>query len=275
VTMTTTTSRVLARGRHRVVGRRKMPEPGNTGLYVYGVTPSTASPVPAHLHGMDGHAVELVTSDGLGAVVTEISLPRPPGRRRDLLSHSEVLNALAVDCDVVPLRFGTVFPDADAVAEDLLIRGATALTDLVQRVRGAVQLNLRASYVEERVLAEVVAGNREIRELRARTQHLPEGTPHPDALQLGRLVSLVLTDLRREDSAMLAECVLPLVRESRTRERGATDHVLDMAMLVDRANVAEVETELESMAGDVHDRIHLQLTGPLAPFDFVEEAAWA
>ena len=99
-----------------------MPEPGDTGLYVYGIVPSTGSSLPEHLRGMDGHAVELVTDGELGAVVTAISLPRPPGRRRDLLSHSDVLNALATDLDVVPLRFGTVLPDADAVVRDLLTR---------------------------------------------------------------------------------------------------------------------------------------------------------
>jgi hypothetical protein len=252
-----------------------MPEPGNTGLYVYGIVPSTSSALPEELRGMDGHAVELVTYEGLGAVVTEVAIPRPPGRRRDLLSHSDVLNALAAELDVVPLRFGTVFPDGEAIIRDLLTARTGALTKLLARLTDAVQLNLRATYVEERVLAEVVEENPEIRDLRRRTRHLPEGTPHPEALRLGRLVSLALEDKRREDSALLAECVLPLVRESRLRERATTDHVLDVALLVDRESVAMVESELERVATDVHQRIRLQLTGPLAAFDFVEEEPWA
>jgi hypothetical protein len=224
---------------------------------------------------MDGHAVRLVTDEGLGAVVTEVAIPRPPGRRRDLLSHSDVLNAIAADLDVVPLRFGTVFPDADAIIQDLLTARSGALTKLLARLTDAVQLNLRATYVEERVLAEVVQENREISELRERTRHLPEGTPHPDALRLGRLVSLVLEDKRREDSALIAESVLPLVRESRLHERATTDHVLDVALLVDRESVAMIESELERVATEAHERIRLQLTGPLAAFDFVEEGPWA
>jgi hypothetical protein len=51
--------------------------------------------------------------------------------------------------------------------------------------------------------------------------------------------------------------------------------VLDRALLVDRESVALVETELERVATDVHERIRLQLTGPLAPFDFVEDEPWA
>lgn len=273
--MKTRSGHARGRGLHLVVGRRKMAEPGDTGLYVYGIAPSTSSSMPEHLRGMDGHVVELVMDGGLGAVVTSITLPRPPGRRRDLLSHHDVLNVIAAERDVVPLRFGTVFPDADTVVHELLTERVEPLTKLLDRLTDSVQLNLRASYVEERVLADVVQGNREIRALRERTKGLPDGTPHPDALRLGRLVSLVLDDMRREDSTLLAECVLPLVRESRVRERATTDHVLDLALLVDREAVSTVEAELESVAADVHERIRLQLTGPLAPFDFVDDEPWA
>jgi hypothetical protein len=248
-----------------------MPDTDDTGLYVYGIVPSTGPSLPEHLRGMDGHEVEIVTDGGLGAVVTAISLPRPPGRRRDLLSHSDVLNALAAERDVVPLRFGTVFDDRDAIVRELLRARSASLTQLLDRLTDAVQLNLRASYVEERVLAGVVHRSPEIRELRERTKHLPEGTPHPDALRLGRLVSQVLDDLRRRDSTLLADRVLPMVRDSRVRERSTTDHVLDVALLVERGSVGMVEAELERVAADVHERIRLQLTGPLAPYDFVGE----
>jgi hypothetical protein len=248
-----------------------MPDPGDTGVYAYGIVPAVGSSLPGDLQGMDGHGVELVTAGRLGAVVTSIALPRPPGRRRDLLSHSEVLTTIASDLDVVPLRFGTVFPDADAIAQELLTDRAQFLTDLLDRVAGAVQLNLRASYVEARVLADVVSGSRDIRRLRERTKHLPEGMPHPDALRLGQLVSNALGELRHDDSGLIAARVLPYVRDSRVRERATPDHVLDVALLVDRTRVPVLEAELEDLADDVHDHIRLQLTGPLAPFDFVEE----
>ena len=251
-----------------------MPEPADSGVYVYGIVSSTGATAPDDVQGMDGHGVELVTHGELGALVTMISLPRPPGRRRDLLSHSDVLNAVAQDLDVVPLRFGTVLPNAGAVVSNLLLAHTGALTRMLEYVSDAVQLNLRATYVEERVLADVVQGNRDIEWLHRRTRHLPTGVSHPDSMRLGRLVSLELDEMRRYDSAMLAECVLPLVRDSRERARAATDHVLDLALLVDREAVAIVEAELEDVAADIHERIRLQLSEPLAPFDFVKDEPW-
>src|SRR3954447_11991008 len=161
MTRKTTLRRVRARRRLRrhVGDRRKMAEPGDTGWYVYGIVPSTGSLAPVDIQGMDGRGVEVIPGGGLGAVVTEISLPRPPGRRRELLSHSDVLNAVVRHHDVVPLRFGTIFADTQAVVDDLLVARSTALRRSLDRVFDAVQLNLRATYVEERVLADVVLGN--------------------------------------------------------------------------------------------------------------------
>jgi len=251
-----------------------MSEIADPGLYVYGVVRVPAPGLP-DIKGMDGHPLELVGHEGLGAVVTAVSLERLPGRRKELLSHSDVLNAVAHDHDVVPLRFGTILADADSVVEELLKGRYEHLASLLEQLADGVQLNLRASYVEDRVLADVVRSDPEIRDLHERTIVLPVGTPSSEALRLGRLVAAAVAQMRRVDSALLAECVLPMVRDSRTRERTTTDHVLDMALLVDRESVGRVEAELERVAADVHERIRLRLTGPLAPFEFVEEPAWA
>jgi hypothetical protein len=250
-----------------------MPERGDSGVYVYGVVPATSA-VPSTLRGMDGKPVESVVQADLAAVVTEVALPRPAGRRKDLLSHSEVLNAVAERHDVVPLRFGTMLADRRAVVADVLERQHHRFTSTLERIAGAVQLNLRATYVEERVLADILKESPRIRSLRERTRGLPPGLPHPDMLELGRLVALRVEDLRREDGAQLMESLLPLVLDVRNHDRAGTEHVLDVAMLVERRSVEVLETHLERVARDVHERMGVALTGPLAAFDFVEEEAW-
>jgi hypothetical protein len=206
--------------------------------------------------------------------VTSVALPRPAGRRKDLLSHSEVLNELALQHDVAPLRFGTMVADRDAVVRDVLEPQQQRFARTLERIAGAVQLNLRATYVEERILADIVRESPRIRTLRERTQDLPADLPHPDMLELGRLVALRVEDLRREDGGLLMESVLPLVLDVRTHDRAGTDHVLDVALLVERGSVQVIEAHLENVAADVHERMRVSLTGPLAAFDFVEEEAW-
>ena len=237
------------------------------GCYVYGVVLADAD-LPT-LTGIDGAEVEYVERDGIAAAVGEIAIDRPPGRRKDLLAHSEVVDALVKAGPVVPVQFGSVLADRDSVVHDLLQVDHDYFAGLLDDVRGRVQLNLRATYVEEQVLAEVVQEHPAIAELRERTRDLPSGTMHPDLVRLGEMVSKVMEQRRGEDADVVLDVVRPLIVAEADRAGGGIDHLLEVALLVEEDRVQELEDRLEELAEAVHERIRLRLTGPVAPYDFV------
>jgi hypothetical protein len=97
---------------------------------------------------------------------------------------------------------------------------------------------------------------------------------HPALVQLGELVSEAM-DLRREqDTDMVLDVVEPLVVATRHRRSGGVDGLLDVALLVEDARAEELEAQLETFAEASHERIRLSLSGPMAPFDFVEGDQW-
>lgn len=243
------------------------------GCYVYGVVLADAD-LPT-LTGIDGAEVEYVEHDGIAAAVGEIAIDRPPGRRKDLLAHSEVVDALVKAGPVVPVQFGSVLADRDSVVHDLLEVDHDYFAGLLDDVRGRVQLNLRATYVEEQVLAEVVESDPQIAELRRRTRGLPEGTMHPDLVRLGESVSRAMEVRRADDAEALLDQLEPRVEDVSVRAGGGVDHLLDVALLVRSDRVDEVEELLESLAEAWHERIRMRLVGPVAPYDFAEVEAWA
>ena len=242
------------------------------GWYVYAVLPAAGAPTTA-LTGIDDAPVEYVELGELAAATSVMALDRPPGRRRDLLAHSQLVETLAQSTTVVPVEFGSVMADRASVIEDLLAPGGDYFVELLQRLEGAEQFNLRGTYDEEQVLSEVVYADPA--ELRRRTRDLPEGTLHPDLVRLGEEVSAALDRKRAEDSDGILNLVVPHVLELRQRPGAGVDRVFDVAMLVERTRRQEVEDTLEELAEAVHERIRLSLTGPLPPYDFVGEAAWA
>ena len=221
---------------------------------------------------MDEAPVRFVRQAGLCAAVSTVSVPRPPGRRRDLNAHTEVIGTLAEQTEVVPVRFGMVLADhADRPGTPDEPRGRA--DQLLERLQGTVQMNLRATYVQEQVLAEVVAATTDGR-LRRRTtapaaRTLRTGT-WCDSANWSRPWWTTAAGHPRTSAE-----VVPLVEAHRERPGAGLDHVLDVALLVDRERREVVEDRLERVAEDVHARIRLRLTGPLAAFDFVEWQAWA
>ena len=246
----------------------------DTGYYVYGVVPGAGGSRPS-LRGIDDAAVEFVEHDELAAAVSVIALERPPGRRAELMAHTAVVDALAAAGAVLPVQFGSVLSDRESVVSDLLATSHDRFLELLASLENCRQFNLRATYVEEQVLGEVVATNPEIAELRRRTRELPEGTMHPDLMRLGELVSRAMEHKREDDAQLIMEVVRPFVLDERPRRGGGVSHLLDVALLIEDERIAAFEEALEELAEALHERIHLRLAGPVAPYDFAEAEAWA
>jgi hypothetical protein len=243
------------------------------GRYVYALV-AADHPVRRGLTGLDGAPVRLVAHHGLAAAVADVALDRPPGRRRDLLAHDEVVAALAESGPVVPVRFGSVLPDDDDAVRELVEAEREHVTRALEHLAGARQYTVRATYREERVLAEVVQQDPEIRALHQRTRDLPAGQTHPDLVRLGEAVAVAMAGKRSEDSALLMDVVLPHVADHRERPGGGTDHLLTLSVLVHDDSRAAFEQALEDLAEGAHERIRLALVGPQAPYDFVDGGPW-
>lgn len=242
------------------------------GYYVYGIVSSDVELPP--LRGLDDVEVELVALDDLAAVVSSFALDRPPGRKAELVAHSRVVDALAEAGAVVPVQFGSVLEHDAAAVEELLGDHAEIARDTLEQVQGRRQMNLRVSYVEERVLEEVVREDPRVAELRERTRGLPEGAVHPDLVELGELVSAALEAKSAADAELVLQAVQRHEVELVERAGGGVDHVIDLALLVDEDRLEALEQMLEEQAEATHGRLRWRLVGPVAPYDFAGDVSW-
>jgi hypothetical protein len=242
--------------------------PEHLGIYVYGVV-GAASEVDTELVGLDDAPVVLVESGDVAAAVGVVTLERPPGRKRELIAHSSVLDALAERGPVLPAQFGTILLSAQDVRAELLEARERELRAMLEDLSGRRQFTVRGRYNEHAVLAEVVAENPEVAALRERTRDLPETAAQSDRVRLGELVSHALEGKRAQDSQVVMDAVLPHVVSYAPRDGAAVEHMMEVAFLVDDSSRDAFEDALEAVAEAMHERVRLQLLGPMAPYDFV------
>lgn len=242
-----------------------------TGLLVYGVVP--AGTTLPDLSGVGDAPLSLLPHAGLAAVVAPVPLDRPRVGPAELRAYHAVVEALAAVGPVAPMRFGSVMRDDADVVEALLAPRAAMLTELLASLEGRRQLKLRARFVEDVVLAEVVAADPVIRELRERTLATPEAVSWADRVRLGELVAGAVQRLREAEAGALWDLVAAHTIELRESPGSGTDHVLDLGLLVDDDRIPDLEQALETYAEAAYDRLRLSLSGPLPPYDFVE-ASW-
>src|SRR5919201_5330627 len=122
---------------------------------VYGIIPAE-TPLDGVPAGVGGAPVGRVVSGGLAALVSPVEGEELKATRRDLLSHSAVLERAIAAGPVLPLRFGIVLRDEDAVTDELLEPRRDELAALLERFERLVELPGKAFYVQEAVVRGIV-----------------------------------------------------------------------------------------------------------------------
>jgi len=246
-------------------------------LYVYGVTRAGA-PAP-HEHGVEGERARLFVHGGLAAIVG----PPPAGpvvpSRRNLDAHTAVLRAAMRNAPVAPMRFGVVMPQ-DAIERELLEAPRESLDELLARIDGLVELELKVVYDEDALLREVIAAEPGLRRMRERLRGKAEDATYYDRIRVGELVAEGVERARTARAERILEALRPYAVDLRVADEVPARVALKASFLVEEDAVARFERAAEDVAAQTAPTYKCHLFGPLPPFSFVElgdlaEATWA
>jgi Gas vesicle synthesis protein GvpL/GvpF len=239
------------------------------GVYVYGFTWSGHG--GGTRQGVADTAVKTLEHGELAAIVSTVGRRTLRAKRRDLLRHSEVLQGAFADAPVLPLRFGTVLESERAVVDDLLVARYEELVALLQRVEGVGELRLRTAFVEQSVLAEIVAGDPRIAALRNATRAASAADPR--RVELGEAVARSLSAKRAAAADEIVAALAAHAREVRVDEQREELEVVRASFLVERGNVPKLEKVAEALALRHRGLITFDLIGPMPPHSFVALAS--
>ncbi|TDD96681.1 GvpL/GvpF family gas vesicle protein [Actinomadura rubrisoli] len=244
--------------------------------YVYGVTRVDAK-LPGDVTGLDDKPVTLVADGGrCAALISDLPHDRALGERADLVAHQRVLNALMdAGIVVVPFRFGAALANRAAVRKELLAGNSDRLGQVLDQLEGRLEMRLKATYVQDTVLREIMTDEPEIAQLAARLREVPADAAdavYYDRVRLGELIAQAMERRREHDGQILLESVVPaaeaFVRKTPARE----EDVLDASFLIRSGSREELEQAVEKLGQAHSERIRIRLIGPLPPYDFVPEA---
>ncbi|MFI2364110.1 GvpL/GvpF family gas vesicle protein [Promicromonospora sp. NPDC019610] len=239
-------------------------------LYLYGLVLPDVD-VPDDLAGLGAKDVRVIGLGEVSAVVSDVDTDELVGTPAEIRAHVAVLDAVAADHAVLPMRFGTVVPDETAVERAFPAGRRAAFADELRRLAGLAQLTVRARYVQDTVLAELVAEDVKIARLRETLRHLPPHALRDARIRLGELVVRGFARKRARDIDVVLDELAPFAVEIHENETRQVDEVLELAALVRRAGRTRFEAALEGIAEREHGRITFRLVGPQAPYDFVED----
>lgn len=234
---------------------------------VYAVVPSdTPETKLAGADGIDGAPLELIRDGAIAALVSATRTERLRPTRAALAAHESVTALAHRIGPALPVRFGTLFPDPEAVARDLLGAKRDHLEGLIREFCGRDEYRLRARYLSNVALSEVVSRSRQVQRLRQRINGHAAG--QAAQIQLGELVVAGLEALREEDADAIMKHVAPIMVAGQRLPDRAEDTAVHLALLVDRDRADDLERAVEKLGAEQRGRMQVELIGPLAPWDF-------
>ncbi|XRQ15166.1 GvpL/GvpF family gas vesicle protein [Actinomadura welshii] len=251
------------------------PQDERAPQYVYGVTRSGTA-LPADVRGLDDLPVTLVEDGGVcAAIVSDLPQGRALGERADLVAHQRVLNSL-VDAGtvVLPFRFGAAMADRAAVEKELLAGNSERFGHVLDQLDGMIELRLKATYVQDTVLREIMSGDREIAELSRRLREVPPDAAdaaYYDRVRLGELIAQSMEQMRETDARTLLDAAAPAAEAAVAKTPAREEDVVDASFLVRADRRDQFERTVDKLARDHAERVKVRLIGPLPPYDFVPE----
>ncbi|WP_084955748.1 GvpL/GvpF family gas vesicle protein [Thermoactinospora rubra] len=245
------------------------PAGADHGFYVYGVVPADVEVSPdARGVGDPPSPVDLVRHREIGALVSKVPLDRPLGRPDDLVAHEQLLDATAAEVPVLPIRFGAVLSQAEAVVEELLGPHHDEFAAALKELDGRVEYLVKGRYVEQVVLREVLEENPEAARLREQIVGQSAEATRDLRIQLGEIINQAIAAKREADTRALAERLQPYCLQAAVRPPTHEQDAVQLALLVETDRGPELEEAVQEVAESWAERVTLRVLGPLAPYDF-------
>ncbi len=240
------------------------------GTYVYGITAADHPALVSFAEELRGvgdppRSVRVLTAGALAAIVSDAPEKLRP-KRKDLLAHQHVLEEAGGAGCVLPMRFGSVAPDDDAVASVLAER-ADHYRERLEALEGNVEYNVKASHEEEAVLHRVLAENPEIRAYTEANRQAGGGS-YEDKVRLGEMVVAAVKAREAEDAVEVRQALEPSAVAVSTGVE-STGWLANVSFLVARDS-AEVFLTATEQLRKARPYLDVRVHGPLPPYSFVE-----
>lgn len=237
------------------------------GIYVYAIVrPGTVLPKGLGGVGSPPEALRTISQGRLDVVVSDAP-PRLRARRRDLLAHQELLMRLADGGPVLPMRFGMVAPDEQAVLVHVAAdeSGHAATLD---RLAGCVEINVKALPAQD-ALAALVAEEKAVRQLREAARRNPG---YEASLRLGEAIAGALNRRAATAGQHIQRELAPRARAVASGP-AVSGCALNLSFLVDRTESDAFLSRAQAFARAHRKHAEIRLAGPLPCYSFVSSDA--
>jgi hypothetical protein len=243
-----------------------------SSVYVYAVVRAPCDGISGDGVGGSPAAVRAVDAAGFAAVVSDVPASWRAAERADVEAHDRVLASLVGRETVVPMRFGIVMATDDEVRERLLERHAEELTSLMERLEGRLQMSVKAYYVNEALLRQVLKRRPELKRRSDELERVPVAASQQERIELGRDVAEAVEEQRALDERLLVAPLAEVAEDLRVDPPASDRQAMTVQLLIAAQRRPRLDAAVQRLADEHADRFTFRYVGPLPPYSFCDLA---
>lgn len=245
----------------------------NEGKYLYAIIEDSEPQEFTTLGiGERGDKVYTLHSNGLAAVVSSSPIVKYPVTRDNMVAHQKVLEEVMKEFTLLPVRYCTIAEDEEKIKEKLLKARAGEFKDLLAKMKGKVELGVRAFWTNtERIFGEIISENEELAQLKKKiAEEKSEQKVYAGKIKIGEMVKLALEEKKKKEAEILLDSLRGLAEDMRENNILGDRNFLNAAFLVRKEKEEVFDKKVNQLQQELGDRTKLNYFGPIPPCNFVE-----
>jgi len=238
------------------------------GLYLYGIFPA-AGPDGLNLEGLDQQPVHCQTVDGFAFLYSEAQQERYLASRRNLLGHERVLEQ-AMEAGyrtLLPLQFGLIIEDWEAVEQQLITPRGAQLEHLFDRLDGRREVGVKVFWDLNAELEALMAENQGLSAERDRLEG--KSLSMDQIVKIGQAIEQAIGDRKQGIIDKFQSILNPLAVEMVENDALTDSMIYNAAYLIPWDAEPQFSEEVEGLDQKFDHRLRIRYNNFTAPFNFV------
>lgn len=239
------------------------------GLYLYGIFPA---PGPRHLDltGLDKQPVYAHSLDSFVFLYSEAQQERYLASRRNLLGHERVLEEAMQSGyrTLLPLQFGLIINDWDAVKEQLLDPHAAGLKTLLDELEGKREVGIKVYWETNQELETLMQEHDDLRAERDRL--MGKSLSMEQVIQIGQAIDEAMGDRKQSVIQVFQDALNPLAHQTVENDPLTDTMIYNAAYLIPWDNEPDFGSRVEELDEKFEGRLRIRYNNFTAPFNFAQ-----
>lgn len=239
------------------------------GLYLYGIFPAPG-PETLDTTGLDQQTVHTQPIDDFVFLYSEAQQERYLASRKNLLGHERVLEQAMHQGyrTLLPLQFGLIIQDWDAVKTQLTIPNEQELQQLFDKLSGKREVSVKIFWEPDQELEQLLQENDSLRSERDRLEG--KKLSMDEVVKIGQTIERAMNDRKHTIIHAFQQTLSPLADEISENDSLTDTMIYNTAYLIPWDSEPQFNEQVEALDRQFTNRLRIRYNNFTAPFNFAQ-----